>query len=109
MAILQVVFRRVYLVGEREKYQKWLPNWMSIGIAFVIPQTQYSTALTMGAILSKVWRHKSPKTWNTYCYAIAAGAIAGEGIAGVVNAGLALGNVGGSVYGTNIGCPQDSC
>lgn len=82
---------------------------MAIGVAFVIPATHYSTAITMGAIFSHVWAKKSPRTWDLYCYAIAAGLIAGEGLGGVINAALALGNVGGGAYGTMVGCPLDSC
>ena len=108
-AIIQVFIKRTYLVGEREKWRNWLPNWMAIGVAFVLPATHYSTAMCTGAIVSHVWLRKSPKTFEVYCYAVAAGLIAGEGLGGVINAALSLGNVGGSVYGTGIACPAETC
>ena len=40
-----------------------------------------------------------------YAFAIAAGLIAGEGLAGVINAALELGKVSGSFKGTTIGNP----
>lgn len=33
----QVVFRHFYLVGEREKYREYLPNWGAIALSFVLP------------------------------------------------------------------------
>lgn len=109
IAIVQVVFKQYYLKGEREKYRDYLPNWMAVGVAFVIPQTVYSTATLMGAVASYAWWKRSRMTYETYCYAVAAGLIAGEGLGGVIGAALQLGGVGGDVYGTQVGCPLDSC
>lgn len=44
-----------------------------------------------------------------YCYAVAAGFIAGEGLGGVVQAVLEISGVSGSRYGTSAGCPGDDC
>lgn len=109
ICIVQVFVRRTYLVGAREKYQKFLPNWMGIGVAFVLPATHYSTAMFMGSLIAHFWLKKFPRSFEMYCYAIAAGLIAGEGMGGVMNAALTLGGVGGGTYGTNIACPADSC
>lgn len=108
-SIIQVFIKRNYLTGEREKYRNWLPNWMAIGVAFVLPATHYSTAMCMGSVIAHYWLKKYPKNFELYCYAIAAGLIAGEGLGGVINAALALGGVGGSEYGSSIACPADSC
>ncbi|KAI1842514.1 hypothetical protein JX265_012674 [Neoarthrinium moseri] len=104
-SIAQVFVKRKYLVGEREKYRNWLPNWMAIGVAFVLPATHYSTAMFTGAWIAALWQKKWPKNFEVYCYAIAAGLIAGEGLGGVINAALTLGGVGGAVHGSSIGCP----
>jgi uncharacterized oligopeptide transporter (OPT) family protein len=37
LSIVQVVFRHYYLVGAREKYREYLPNWGAIALSFVIP------------------------------------------------------------------------
>lgn len=59
--VIQVYIKRKFLVGEREKYREWLPNWMAIGVAFVLPATHYSTAMCMGAIISHFWLKKYPQ------------------------------------------------
>lgn len=109
VCIAQVILKNFFLVGAREKYRQWLPNWMAIGVAFVIPQTYYSTATLMGAIASHFWQKKKPANFERYCFAVAAGLIAGEGLGGVIGAALQLGGVSGDVYGTMVGCPMDSC
>jgi uncharacterized oligopeptide transporter (OPT) family protein len=109
ISVAQVLIKTYYLVGSREKYRAYLPSWMSIGIAFVVPQTYYATATLIGATISYVWARKWPKTFEMYCYAVCAGMIAGEGLGGVVGAALELGGVSGSVYGTQVGCPGNSC
>ncbi|RYP65679.1 hypothetical protein DL771_008178 [Monosporascus sp. 5C6A] len=107
--VIQVFIKRTWLVGERAKYGKWLPNWMAVAIAFVLPATHYSTAMCMGAIIAHYWLKKYPKNFEVYCYAIAAGLIAGEGLGGVINAPLTLGGVGGSEKGSGVACPAGQC
>ncbi|KAI0124030.1 OPT oligopeptide transporter protein-domain-containing protein [Xylariales sp. AK1849] len=109
VAIAQVVLKNVFLVGERLKYRDYLPNWMAVGVAFVIPQTVYSTATLMGAVVGYLWMKERRANYETYCYAVAAGLIAGEGLGGVVGAALQVGGVGGDIYGTQVGCPLESC
>ncbi|PNS18116.1 hypothetical protein CAC42_3561 [Sphaceloma murrayae] len=109
ISVIQALVRHFYLVGKREHIRAYLPNWMAVALAFVIPQTYYSTAMLIGAITAHIWAKKSAKSFDMYCYAIAAGLIAGEGLGGVVGACLELGGVSGSKLGTNLGCPALSC
>jgi len=109
VSVAQALFRHFYLNGPREKYRIYLPNWMALAIAFVIPQTYYSTASLIGALISHFWAKKSPVSFNVYCYAVAAGLIAGEGLGGFIGACLELGGVSGSTYGSNIACPANAC
>lgn len=131
-SIIQVVFRHFYLVGEREKYRRWLPNWGAIALSWVIPAPVFANAALLGAIIAAVWRKWSMRTWEIYGYAVAAGAsffrlswllsrlleancnvdtgfIAGEGLGGVVGAILTLAGVDGYTKGTMIACPMNSC
>ncbi|KAK3328775.1 OPT oligopeptide transporter protein-domain-containing protein [Apodospora peruviana] len=108
-SVIQVVFRHFYLVGEREKYRKWLPNWGAIALSWVIPAPVFANAALLGAIIAALWRKYDMRTWDLYGYAVAAGFIAGEGLGGVVGAILTLAGVDGSVKGTMIACPMDSC
>ncbi|KAK4465067.1 OPT oligopeptide transporter protein-domain-containing protein [Cladorrhinum samala] len=109
VSVAQVVVRHFWLVGEREKFRKWLPNWGAIALSWVIPAPVFASAALLGAIIAQLWRKYSMRTWDIYGYALAAGFIAGEGLGGVVGAALTLGGVDGSVYGTNIACPLNSC
>lgn len=108
-SILQVFFRHYYLVGEREKFRDYLPNWGAIALSFVIPGPVFVNAAMLGAIISAVWRRWKPESFELYAYAIAAGMIAGEGMGGVVGAILQLAGVSGDIKGTNVGCPMNSC
>jgi uncharacterized oligopeptide transporter (OPT) family protein len=73
VSIAQVVFRHYYLVGPREKYQKWLPNWGAIALSWVIPAPVFANAALVGAIAAALWRKYSFRTWELYGYAVAAG------------------------------------
>ncbi|KAF3347870.1 hypothetical protein VD0002_g2752 [Verticillium dahliae] len=109
LSIIQVVLRHHYLVGEREKYREYLPNWGAIALSFVIPGPVFTNAALLGAIISAVWRKWKPASFEIYAYAIAAGMIAGEGMGGVVGAVLQLAGVSGDIKGTMVGCPMNSC
>ncbi|KAK1460510.1 oligopeptide transporter [Colletotrichum cuscutae] len=109
-SILQVIFRHYYLVGPREKYQQWLPNWGAIALSFVIPGPVFVNAAFVGAIIAFIWRRWKPASFEIACYAIAAGMIAGEGMGGVIGAALQLGNVSSDRYGTGgLACPDNAC
>ncbi|POR31165.1 Oligopeptide transporter [Tolypocladium paradoxum] len=109
IAALQAVFKNFYLVGEREKYRQWLPNWMAIGVAWVLGvDSGYANAILIGSIVGWWWQKRSTKSFEIYGFSIAAGLIAGEGFAGVVNAALTLGGVDGNKIGTKIALPGES-
>lgn len=109
VSIAQVIVRHYYLVGHREKYREYLPNWGAISLSWVVPAPVFANAALFGAIIAHIWRKYSMRTWDIYGYAIAAGFIAGEGLGGVIGAILTLAGVDGSVKGTQIACPLDSC
>ncbi|KAF4856798.1 putative metal-nicotianamine transporter YSL5 [Colletotrichum siamense] len=110
VSILQVIVRHYYLTGPREKYQDFLPNWGAIALSFVIPGPVFVNAAFLGAIIAFVWRRWKPASFEKLAYAVAAGMIAGEGMGGVVNAILTLGNVAGDRYGTiGLACPKSEC
>ncbi|OQO03253.1 hypothetical protein B0A48_11509 [Cryoendolithus antarcticus] len=92
-SIVQVIVRHFYLIGPREKWRRFLPNWMAMAISFVIPQTYYAIAAVMGAHISHAWARRYPENFRIYMYAVAAGMIAGEGLGGFVGACLELGGV----------------
>ncbi|KAH9886166.1 OPT oligopeptide transporter protein-domain-containing protein [Xylariomycetidae sp. FL2044] len=108
-SILQVVFRHFYLVGSREKYRQYLPNWGAIALSFVLPNPVFTTASMFGALVAYIWKKWKWNSWELYGYAVAAGFIAGEGMGGVIGAALQIGGVSGDVLGTTAGCPAGYC
>ncbi|KAG1732694.1 OPT oligopeptide transporter protein-domain-containing protein [Suillus paluster] len=67
------------------KYHDFIPNFNAIGIGF---------------IMSKFFNN-----YQMYCFAIAAGFIAGEGLGGIVNAIFTIAGISGATHGTSVGCP----
>lgn len=106
-----LIFVRHYAYnGKYAHLRKYHPNMMCIGLAFTLPQTQYATAMLMGATVAHFWAKKKPGHFDIYGYAVAAGLIAGEGIGGVINAIFQIAGIAGpSPYGTNVACPALSC
>ncbi|KAF3482129.1 uncharacterized protein GIQ15_04888 [Arthroderma uncinatum] len=94
---------------------KWLwmrdyhPNMMTVAMAFLIPTTQYGTAMLTGTIIAMIWKRRNNASFDAYGYAVAAGFMAGEGIGGVVNAALTIIGIDGDRFGTGIGCPGGKC
>ncbi|KAI0392605.1 OPT oligopeptide transporter protein-domain-containing protein [Xylariaceae sp. FL0594] len=109
VCVAQVIFRHFYLVGEREWVHDYLPNWGAIALSFVLPNPVFTTASLFGALVAFAWRKWKLSSFELYGYAIAAGFIAGEGLGGVIGAVLQIAGVSGDVYGTNVGCPVNSC
>lgn len=62
--------------------------------------------MAIGAIIAHFWQKKNLHNYDIYCFAIAAGFSAGEGLGGCLNALLSILKVDGSYYGTAAGCPE---
>ncbi|KAH9937937.1 OPT oligopeptide transporter [Amylocystis lapponica] len=89
------------------QYHRWFPNWNAVGIAMILgPSNAYPMAMLFGSILALTWRRYWFAAYSMYCYAVAAGMIAGEGLGGIVNAILQIAGVSGAKYGTSVGCPM---
>ena len=91
-----------------ERYHVWVPNWNAIGLGFVVPQVYYPFAMVIGASAAYLWAGKRPKSWEVWGFALAAGLIAGEGMAGVLTAFLTIVKADGSIYGSAVACPENS-
>ncbi|KAG8413168.1 hypothetical protein J3459_015733 [Metarhizium acridum] len=108
VAALQAAFKNFYLVGPREKYRDYLPNWMAVGVAWVLgADSGYANAILFGSITAWWWKKYFGKNFDMYAFSVAAGLIAGEGLGGVVNAALTLGGVDGLKKGTFIALPGE--
>ncbi|TLD26101.1 oligopeptide transporter [Venturia nashicola] len=103
------VLRHYVWVGKLEWVRTYHPNMMCVSLAFVLPQTYYGTAMVIGSTAAYLWEKKNAKHYEVFCYAVAAGLIAGEGIGGVINAILQIAGVSGDYYGSGIACPGGAC
>ncbi|CCO27813.1 putative drug/proton antiporter YHK8 [Rhizoctonia solani AG-1 IB] len=102
-AVVTVVVKHLWIP---RKYWDYVPNWNAIGLAFVVPQTYYGTAMAAGATFNYLWERRNPRNFDMYMFPISAGMLAGEGLGGVLLALLSVAGVGadGEKYGTSVGC-----
>jgi uncharacterized oligopeptide transporter (OPT) family protein len=88
-----------------QRYHVYVPNWNAIGLGFVVPQTYYPIAMVVGAHAAQIWAKRWPKKWEVWGFALSAGLVAGEGMAGVLTALFTIVKIDGSLYGSAIACP----
>jgi OPT family oligopeptide transporter len=69
--------------------EKIIPSPMALGIAFIIPP-EFSVMVFFGALLSGSWRRRNKDSFESLSQLVAAGLLAGSGIAGVVAAGVTI-------------------
>ena len=74
---------------------KITPSPMALGIAFIIPP-EFSVMVFFGAFLSGSWRRRNRDSFESLSQLVAAGLLAGSGIAGVVAAGVTILSGGGT-------------
>jgi uncharacterized oligopeptide transporter (OPT) family protein len=67
----------------------YLPSGLAFGIAFIV-HAYYSLTMFMGALLLIWWKKAKPKQAERFVFAVACGLVAGEGLMGIVNAGLTM-------------------
>ena len=105
LGILSVLVTFVKYRWIQPKYHVYVPNFVAMGIAFILNTTTYPTAVAFGATIAFLWRRNFGVGFAMYGYAVAAGFIAGEGLGGIVGAILQIAKVAGSYKGTAVGCP----
>jgi OPT oligopeptide transporter protein len=88
------------------KYRPFVPNWGSIGLAWVIPNesaASYSFAMVCGAFVAYFTQRFWPRKWDTYGFPVAAGLAAGEACSGLIVAILVIVGKDGDTVGSQIG------
>jgi uncharacterized oligopeptide transporter (OPT) family protein len=101
-AVVLVFAKYRFLRPENHVY---VPNMNAVGIALILNTTTYPFAMAVGSTFAYFWQKKYPGNFGMYCYATAAGMIAGEGLGGIVGAILQIAHVSGNYHGTVVGCP----
>ncbi|KND00958.1 OPT superfamily oligopeptide transporter [Spizellomyces punctatus DAOM BR117] len=90
MLIICIVFTIVKYNLVRPNFRQFLPSLSAFGIALVNPQPYIGLAMFTGALITFFWKRRSPTSHELYCYAVASGLVAGEGVGGIVEALYAL-------------------
>jgi uncharacterized oligopeptide transporter (OPT) family protein len=103
-AAIAVVVKHLWVP---QKHWHWFPNWNAVGLAFVVPQLQYSIAMGFGSLFAYFWFKKNPKSYDMYGFAVSAGMLAGEGLGGVFQALLSVAGALKPENGIAVGCPMD--
>ncbi|KAH7928026.1 PMSR-domain-containing protein [Leucogyrophana mollusca] len=80
------------------KYHDFIPNFNAIGIGWIMNVCTYPVAMAFGSTLAFFWRRMFFNNYQMYCFAVAAGFIAGEGLGGIVNAIFTIAGISGAVW-----------
>jgi uncharacterized oligopeptide transporter (OPT) family protein len=86
VGIFLPVLRRV------ERVSPYIPSGLAMGIAFIVPPSN-SLVMFYGLVIWLIWKWFWPAAAEKYTFAVASGLIAGEGLIGIVNAGLTIAGV----------------
>lgn len=69
--------------------KKYVPSGLAMGIAFIVPAF-YSMVMFLGMLVWLAWNKTNPDAVKRFNFALASGLVAGEGLMGIVNAGLTI-------------------
>lgn len=105
LGIAAVTVTMVKKIWVPQKYQIWVPNMMSVGLAFVVMDPQIAVAMAFGAIFNAIGKSKCPKLHSTYALCFATGIMAGPTTGGAVIALLEIAGIGPSKV-KQIGIPH---
>ncbi|UPK92712.1 hypothetical protein LCI18_003647 [Fusarium solani-melongenae] len=114
--ILSIVGIAITVLGrslettKHARLAQFLPDMTLVGLAMTTPGTYLAITLAVGTGIVLAWNRISKRSFEAYGYSVAAGAIAGESIAFIVQAIFQIAQIGGpKFYGTMVGCVGDSC
>ncbi len=83
----------ITLLRRIESIKGYVPSGLAMGIAFIIP-AYYSLVIVYGLVAWFIWKRINPGSVSRLNFAVASGLIAGEGLMGIVNAGLTILGIG---------------
>jgi uncharacterized oligopeptide transporter (OPT) family protein len=86
VGVILPILRRI------ERIKPFVPSGLAIGIAFIVPAYN-SLVMFYGLVIWLIWKWRWPDSAEKYTFAVASGLIAGEGLMGIVNAGLTIAGV----------------
>ncbi|KAI9298718.1 OPT superfamily oligopeptide transporter [Neoconidiobolus thromboides FSU 785] len=92
-----------------KNYRAYMPNWNSIGLAFVNSTPCLPVSNLLGAIIGFIWNKYNPNLWGIAGIPLASGLIAGEGIGGLFHAIFNLIGLSQDEYAIKFACPNNKC
>jgi uncharacterized oligopeptide transporter (OPT) family protein len=92
LAIAAAVGVILPILRKVERIKPYVPSGLAMGIAFIVPAFN-SLVMFYGLVVWLIWKWLSPASAEKYTFAVASGMIAGEGLIGIVNAGLTIAGV----------------
>ncbi|GJJ70470.1 hypothetical protein EMPS_02819 [Entomortierella parvispora] len=102
LAVVNVIIRVKFVPVHIRPY--WL-NLNAIGLGFINPSPAIPIAMAVGWISGQIWKRVNKSSHENMMYSVAAGLIAGVGIAGLANAALTISGVNGGLV--RVGCGDD--
>lgn len=99
-------------MNRSDKYRHltvYIPNMSVVAMAWTVPSPNMATTVAIGATAAALWARFGKDSHAKYFYAVAAGGVAGEGVANVIISVLQIAQVAGSQYGTKVGCVAEMC
>ncbi len=93
MIIAGIVGALISVLRLNKTIRPYVPSGLAMGIAFIVP-AYYSLVMFYGLIIYLIWKALAPQQADKYNFALASGLIAGEGLMGIVNAGLTILGIG---------------
>ena len=92
VAVASAVGISLALLRQVKAIRDYVPSGLAMGIAFII-KAHDALIMFYGLVVWLIWKRVAPDSAEKYTFAVAAGRIAGEGLMGLVNAGLTLGGI----------------
>src|SRR5262249_48753559 len=86
IGVILPILRRI------ERIKPYVPSGLAMGIAFIVPAFN-SLVMFYGLVIWLFWKWLWPASAEKCTLAVASGMIAGEGLMGIVNAGLTIAGV----------------
>jgi uncharacterized oligopeptide transporter (OPT) family protein len=86
VGVILPILRRI------DRVKAYVPSGLAMGIAFIV-MPSHSLVMLYGLVAWLIWKRFWPAAAEKYTFAVASGMIAGEGLIGIVNAGLTIAGV----------------
>jgi OPT family oligopeptide transporter len=89
LAVASAVGVLLPILRKVDAIKAYVPSGLAMGIAFIVPAFN-SLIMFLGLVIYLIWKWMRPESAEKYTFVVASGFIAGEGLMGLVKAGLTM-------------------